>query len=67
MIAEVAPRGIRISSTRSGICFGGGGVNLLIINETTKFKIIPSVPMPSGDMPNHQCSLLLSSGFMNLK
>ena len=31
------------------------------VNATTKFRIIPSVPIPSGDTPSHQCSAVLSS------
>ncbi len=34
---------------------------------TTKLIIIPTVPIPSGDTPNHQCSTVFNSGCANLK
>ena len=42
-------------------------MNLETVTVTMKFRIIPNVPNPSGDIPNNQFSGLLSATFINLK
>jgi hypothetical protein len=42
-------------------------VNLETVTVIMKFRIIPKVPNPSGDIPNNQFSGLLSVTFTNLK
>ena len=37
------------------------------VKATTKFRSMPTLPMPSGEIPNHQCSAVLAVGFTNLK
>ncbi len=61
------PLGTRIASTKSCTSCGGGAVKAETPIATTKLIIIPIVPMPSGDTPNHQCSAVFNSGCVNLK
>ena len=63
----LAPRGTLISSTKSWIFFGGGEVILLTELATIKLNSIPKVPIPSGEIPNHQFSEELADGLINLK
>ena len=36
------------------------------VSATAKLMSIPIVPMPSGEIPNHQFSGVLAAGSMNL-
>ena len=59
--------GVLIDSTKFCTSFDGGGVNLDTANATAKLISMPSVPIPSGEIPNHQCSAVFNSGSINLK
>ena len=59
--------GILMFSIKSLISCGGGGVKELTDSVTQKFRSIPNVPIPSGEIPNHQFSAEFNSGFRNLK
>ena len=59
--------GVLIDSTRFCTSSDGEGVNLDTTKDTAKLIIIPRVPIPSGEIPNHQCSAEFNSGLMNLK
>ena len=56
-----------MSSTIAWTSIGGVGVNLLTVIATVKFAIVPSVPIPSGEIPNNQFSGLSADGLMVLK
>lgn len=51
-VAEPAPCGFRMSLTISTISWGGGGVTAETTAATVKLTIIPTKPMPSGEIPN---------------
>ena len=56
-----------MSSTMSCIFFGGAAVIWLTRFETIKLNSIPKVPIPSGEIPNHQFAEELAEGLINLK
>ncbi len=46
--------GKRMRSTNSLIFAGGGEVHCETVSATHRFKSMPTVPMPSGEMPRNQ-------------
>jgi len=51
----------------NGVPGGGAGVKRETAIATAKFTVMPSAPIPSGEMPNHQVSATFAPGFTNLK
>ena len=54
-------------STSSRTLPGGEGVNLDTVSATAKLMSIPTVPIPSGEIPNHQFSGESAAGLTKRK
>lgn len=60
-------RGTRMSSIKFWMRSEGGGKKEATLAETAKLRTIPKVPIPSGEIPNHQFWGTSSSGAMKRK